>query len=204
MRVNYNISELFKTAFGIKQPIYYLPEDNNKKPSINYQGLEMLPDYYESDSQSWMGTPILFSATFKGDSYKKFAPSGEIVRTSLEDFTLPAATLFSFRRAKNITRTNVNGDDGSVKEIFGFDDWIIDVRGLALDEPTISAHEQITQLLLWEELADAIKVTGKLFNQRRIDRVVMSDWSDNVTQGKSGVISFQFQLMGDKAIELII
>lgn len=203
--LRYNISDLFKAAFGIISPVYILePVNSDSSANITYEGIEVLPEYYEEESKSWMGTPIIFPATFKGDTYKQYNGKGEIINTSLNDFELPPATMFSFRRAKNITRTNLLGSNGTVKEIFGFDDWVIDVRGLALDEPTKSAADQIDELLKWERLADAIKVNGKLFNQRKIDRVAMADWSDNLTQAQPGAIPFQFQLYSDEAIELII
>ena len=201
----YNLSQLFKAAFGINSPVYVIdPIGKESKSAISYEGIQILPDYYEAESKSWMGTPIIFAATLKGDSYQQYNSTGEIVRVSLNDFELPPATMFSFRRAKNVTRTNLLGSNGTVKEIYGFDDWVIDVRGLALDEPNRSAQEQIAELLKWERLADAVKVNGKLFNQHQIDRIVMADWSDNVTQAKPGVIPFQFQMFSDEAIELIL
>ncbi len=201
----YNLSQLFKAAFGINSPVYVIdPIGKESKSAISYEGIQILPDYYEAESKSWMGTPIIFAATLKGDSYQQYNSTGEIVRVSLNDFELPPATMFSFRRAKNVTRTNLLGSNGTVKEIYGFDDWVIDVRGLALDEPNRSAQEQITELLKWERLADAVKITGKLFNQHQIDRIVIADWSDNVTQAKPGVIPFQFQMFSDEAIELIL
>ncbi|WP_188494881.1 DUF6046 domain-containing protein [Flavobacterium palustre] len=151
-----------------------------------------------------MGTPIVFSAKFLGGSYKRFKPNGEIESIPMADFQLPPATMFSFRRAHNVTRTNLLGANGTVKEIYGFDDWIIDVRGLCLDEPTRSAHDQLDELLKWEELADSFGVSGKLFEQRKIARVCVADWSDNLQQASPGVIPFQFQLFSDEAIELVL
>lgn len=201
----YNLSQLFKAAFGINSPVYVIdPIGKESKSVISYEGIHILPDYYEAESKSWMGTPIIFGATLKGDSYQQYNSTGEIVRVSLNDFELPPATMFSFRRAHNITRTNLLGSNGTVKEIYGFDDWVIDVKGLALDEPNRSALDQITELLKWERLADAIKINGKLFNQHQIDRVVIADWNDNITQAKPGVIPFQFQMYSDEAIELIL
>lgn len=202
--MTYNVAQLFKAAFGINSPIYFPKTEEKNSPVLTYEGVEILPDYYDADSTSWMGTPILFSATFKNGTYKQYNSVGEIVETTLNDFELPSATLFSFRRAKNITRTELLGNNGTVKEIFGFDDWVIDVRGVALDEPNRSAHAQIDELLKWERLADSIKISGKLFNQRRIDAVVMNDWSDNIQQAQPGVIPFSFQLFSDEALELII
>lgn len=202
---NYNVSSLFQSAFGITSPIY-IPVQFKKDPpnNISYKGLEVLPDYYESTSKSWMGTPIVFSAKFNGGNYRQYRLDGTTEMISMEEFTLPPATMFSFRRAKNINRTNVLGSNGTVKEIYGFDDWIIDVRGLCLDEPTRSAAEQIDTLLKWEQIADGINISGQLFSQHKIDRIAMADWSDNITQGKPGVVPFSFQMYSDEPLELIL
>lgn len=217
--LNYNIKDLFFDAFGINAPIYRVNNDQSNSeaiayPSINdeskskadlsFSGIEYLPESYTSDSKSWMGTPIIFPATFKGGAYNKYMLNGEMERVRLNNMQLPAATMFSFRRSKNIERTNLLGSNGTVKEIYGFDDWIIDVKGICLDEPNQTAHEQYEALLEWESLADAIEITGHLFEQKEISAVSMSDWNDNVVQGKPGVIPFSFQLFSDEPIELVI
>lgn len=200
MDIRYPISKLFQVAFGINSPVYISTFDKGKKPDIDYGELKTLPDYYEPDAKSWMGTPIMFSATFKGRNYFQYDKKAELKQVTLNDFALPPATMFSFRRAKNITKTTVLGSNGTVKEIYGFDDWIIDMRGLCLDEPNRSAAQQIEEFMKWEGLADGIEVSGKLFNQHDVGRVVMMDWQDNVVQGSPGVIAFQAQLCSDDGI----
>lgn len=203
--IRYNVSQLFSAAFGINSPVFITePLQKSAPANLSFKGIETLPEYYKADAVSWMGTPIMFSAKFLGRGYKRYTPTGEIEIVQMGDFQLPPATMFSFRRAHNITRTNLLGSNGTVKEIYGFDDWVIDVRGLCLDEPTQSAHEQLEQLLEWEELADGIDITGSLFAQRKISRVCISDWSDNLQQGSSGVIPFQFQLFSDEDIILLL
>lgn len=201
--MKYNLADLFKAAFGIRQPIFMIPDQGQVSPELNYSGIQVLPDYYTEESDtSWLGTPILFPATFMGGPYLKYRGDGTLETVDMPDFKLPPATLFSFRRAKNIVRTEVLGGNGTVKELYGFDDWIIDVRGIAFDEPTQSAHQQIESLLLWEQLADSVAITGRLFTQRRISRIVMNDWTDNITQGAPGSVAFQFQMVSDQPIEL--
>jgi len=201
----YNIQDLFHTAFGIASTVY-LTQAFKEKPieQINYDGLEILPDYYSSSESSWMGTPIMFPAKFCGGSYKRYKPNGEIERVRMADLMLPPATMFSFRRAHNITRTELLGANGTVKEIYGFDDWVIDVKGLCLDEPSRSAHDQLKELLQWEKLADSISVSGELYEQREISAIAISDWSDNLQLGASGVISFSFQMWSDDDIILTL
>jgi Domain of unknown function (DUF6046) len=201
----YNVSRLFQAAFGINSPVYITePLQKNAPANLSFKGIETLPDYYKPDAVSWMGTPIMFSAKFLGRSYKIYNPDGSKGDVQMPEFQLPAATMFSFRRAHNITRTNVLGNSGTVKEIYGFDDWVIDVRGLCLDEPTQSAHQQLEQLLQWEKIADGIGISGKLFIDRQITQVCIADWSDNLQQGSSGVIAFQFQLFSDEDIILAL
>lgn len=200
--IRYHVSELFQLAFGINIPIYITdPLRRDAPANISYAGLETIPEYVSADSTSWMGTPIMFSATFGGGSYNRYKMNGELERVQLNDFVLPPATMFQFRRAKNINRTNVLGSNGTVKEIFGFDDWVIDVRGLCLDEPTRSAQSQLEELIRWENLADSIEVSGSQFSSRGLMRVAIAEWSDSIPQGQPGVVAFQMQLMGDDPME---
>jgi len=209
MDIRYNISELFQVAFGINSPVF-IPEPLLKSPpvNINYSGLVPLDENYAGENgfrtMSWMGTPIVFPVKFKGKEYQLYNGLGEIIKTRLNDYQLPAATLLSFRRAKNITRTNLLGSNGTVKEIYGMDDWVIDVKGLCLDEPGNPAADQLAKLLRWEELADAIEVRGSLFSSLKISAVAMLDFQKDGTQAKPGVIPFQFQLLSDEAVELVI
>lgn len=205
MENTFLVTELFRQAFGLNIP-FFITEDFKRNAPLNlsFEGVEMLPDYYDATSATWMGTPVLFGATFKGGIYQEYNLAGEIIDRELQDLTLPPATMFSFRRAKNITRTNVLGSNGTVKEIFGFDDWIIDVRGLCLDEPNRSAQEQFDALLKFEKLADAIDIEGQLFSQRSIQRVCINEWNDNIPQSTPGVVAFSFQLISDEPMELVI
>lgn len=201
-QINYNIQLLFKEYFGINASIYIGSEHPAGNSALDYAGIETLPENYTEDYTSWMGTPIMFAAGFNGKTYRRFKLNGEMEKIKMESMLLPPATMFQFRRAKNIQRTNLLGSNGTVKEIYGFDDWVIDVRGLCLDEPGNSAHRQYEQLLQWEQLADAVSVSGILFTQKNIHSVAISDWNDNLVQGKSGVIAFRFELLSDEPIEL--
>lgn len=200
--VRFEVSKLFQLAFGINSPIFITePLLKNTPATISYSDIQTLPEYEDSNATSWMGTPILFGVKLVGGKYKRYQGSGKLEEVEMRDLTLPPATMFSFRRAKNITRTNVLGSNGTVKEIFGFDDWIIDVKGLCLDEPNRSAKEQLDQLLLWEKLADAIEVSGSLFSRVDLKRICISEFSYEIPQGSPGTIAFQMQFYGDQALE---
>lgn len=200
-----NVSQLFKAAFGINSPIFITTPLSKREPAfLDYKGITVLPDYYKAEATSWMGTPIIGLLKFKGGTYKIYRDKGEVSDIEYQDFTLPPATLFSFRRAKNITKTNLLGNNGTVKEIFGFDDWVIDVKGLAVDTPTMSAQDQLNTLKEWEELASAINVSGKMFTRKKIAAVVIDDYKEESIQGTPGVIPFSMTLTSDESILLTL
>lgn len=202
MDARYNLSKLFSAAFGINSPIFITEPLGKKTPNnFDYKGIDIIEDYYTKEATSWMGTPIIGLLKFKAGTYKIYNDKGELSDIIYNEFILPPATLFSFRRSKNITKTNLLGNNGTVKEIFGFDDWIIDVKGLAVDTPQSSARDQLIALKEWEELASSIGVRSKLFTSKKIEAVVIEDYKEESIQGSPGIIPFSMTLISDEAIE---
>jgi hypothetical protein len=202
MNGKYIVSKLFQEAFGINTPIFipwqFTP---NLPPSILYDAAAAEPQEY--DAVSVLNTPVLFPVSFEGGTYQIYTLSGDLEDLKIEDFTLPYSTLLQFRRAKNITRTNVLGSSGTVKEIFGFDDWVIDVKGLCLNERGIKAGDTLSKLLEWEKIASSVRIKGnQLFNQISVGAVAINDWSHQVLQGQDGAIAFQFTMYSDVFMEL--
>src|SRR5690606_23095794 len=123
---------------------------------------------------TWMGTPVLFPIRFLGEGmdkpYRIYKPSGELQEVKMSTFNLPAATVSDFSRAKNIVTTDVLGGNGTVKELFGFDDWQIRLRGICITDParqnSKTAQEQKEALMQWENIAGSIKVEGMLFQEK--------------------------------------
>lgn len=202
--IRYNLSELFQLAFGQNSPVF-IPQSINppQRNGVEFTGISVKPDE-EANRMSWLGTPILFPIKFKKGTYKTFTVDGELEEIRLSDFYLPPATLVDFRRAKNVTKTNVLGDTGTVKEIFGFDDWKIRIKGLCLNEPNRTAYEQLQELLQWEQLSDNINVSGQLFTDKEINSIVIESIEVPQVQGKPNVIPFTINAVSDQILELTI
>lgn len=194
--IRYDIGKIFKAAFGISSPIYITQP-------ISYSGVNVLAEE-EAKQLSWLGTPIMFPIRFSPGSYKVYDMFGRLVNRELSEFTLPAATLVEFSRAKNITRTEVLGNNGTVKEIFGFDDWHIRMRGVCLPEPNRTEQSQKEALLAWEQVAGAIDVDGKLFSEKGITRMVITYVNFPQVQAKPKVIPFEIYAISDEPIEIAI
>lgn len=198
-----DISQLFNIAFGFI-PVRYATNVLDQNNGVaSYQSIPTKP-IEDVKKMSWMGTPVMFPMKFRGGYYNRYSNAGRLILNSYQDFELPHASVADFRRAKNITKTNVLGSNGTVKEIYGFDDWQIRIRGLCLDTPKMSAYEQHLQLLQWEEIADSIEVIGALFKDKSIYRLTIEDFDFKQPQGKQNVIPFEITASSDEPLELQI
>ncbi|MGY0426009.1 MAG: DUF6046 domain-containing protein [Polaribacter sp.] len=201
MNTNFDIATLLSNAFGINTANFVLPNDAPQKGDAKYASIPVR-EKKEAKKMSWLGTPIIYPSVFKGSKYQQYK-NGVLELKSFKDFNIPPATLIDFRRAKNITKTRVLGNNGTVKEIYGFDDWQIRFRGLCLDTPQMSAYEQQQELLKWENLADSIEVIGELFKDKSIYRLVIEDISFRQPEGKQNIIPFEIAAVSDEPLELI-
>lgn len=205
----YNISQLFNIAFGIKNVNAYNVGQLSKNPTgapFNYSGVNVIENVAEASRMSYLGTPIIYPLTFKGKKYKVFDKQGDVMLKKFDEFELPAATLLSFRRSKIITKTNSRASKGSVKELFGFNDWSIDIRGLCLADPShanaTTAIAQKIKLKEFDEIVDSIQVVSDLFNNLDISHLVIESVLFNQLKGKPGVIPFHLKCSSDEPLEL--
>lgn len=210
MPVNYNINTLFEIAFGLKSVAAFNLEINNNNnennTGLNYDEVTIADSIEEASRLSYLGTPIIFPITFKGKAgYQIYNSIGEIELKSYQDFELPAATLVNFRRPKIIRRTKIPGGSGTVKELYGADDWSIDIRGICLADPSHAfaktAMQQHEALVYWANIFDSIKVQGDLFANKGIEALVIEDINFTQLQGKPGLMPFTIRAKSDTAEE---
>lgn len=203
--LRYDIGQIFQAAFGINTPVYMTyPIRIGKAPELSaYSGITLIPEE-EGEAKSVLGTPIIFPISLKGGTYQVYDGKGKLREKTYKDYTMPGTTLVDFSRAKNITRTNVLGSNGTVKEIFGFDDWKIRMRGVCLPDKDLTVKEQKEHLLAWEEVAGSIEVSGALFTEKNISALVIESIDLKQLQGKPMVIPFEISASSDQAIELIL
>ncbi|UGU15216.1 DUF6046 domain-containing protein [Sinomicrobium kalidii] len=203
MDIRYDIGRLIREAFGINSPVYIIRGRQEVPAPVNYPGVRVVTTD-EAVKLSDMGTPIVFPVTFKGGTYQVYNAKGELAKKEFADFVLPAATLVDFSRAKNIARTNVLGNNGTVKEIYGFDDWSINLRMVCLPERDRTAAEQKEILLEWEQVAASFVVEGELFTEKNIFALAIQDINIRQVQGKPEVIPIDMRAMSDEPLELIL
>jgi len=184
-----NIQELFDAVFGIKH--YEIAKTEQDK------GVR----------QSSYGTPVLTTIIFQGKDYNVIDKDGNIIQENYKDFELPIATLASIRRAKRIVKTQVS--TGTVKEMFGYGDWQIDINGICIPDKNqpqglVSPQEQIDELKRWEKVADAIRIKGGLFIHPDINDIVIEEFNTWQVKGSPNVIPFTIKAVSDQPVELLL
>jgi hypothetical protein len=214
------VGNIISEVFGISSPIY-IPWGNNKSfPPGDYEipvegwgqtgGYEnvRLISQEKGDELSEFGTPVLGVVEFRAGTYNMYdRMSGQVKRVSYGSYTLPYSCICEFSRESNVITTNVLGNTGTVKELFGLGDWNINIRGIAVNSGNMyrdDAHEQIKKLTQWSNICDAINIGGAVFANKDISRVVIKSINIQPIEAKYNVIPFQIEMISDEPLELTL
>ncbi len=201
------VGNVIREVFGIQPPVY-IANAWFKQPGVmpNYENIQFLSPQ-ESDIVSSLGTPVLGDITFEGGTYNLYNKfNGVIEQVRYGEYTLPYSCIVDFSRQNNVITTPVLGGNGTVKEIYGIGDWDITIRGIAFnnDKAGNPAHAQISQLIRWADLCDSIEVSGSVFLNKGINRLVIKNLSIQPVEAKWNVIPFTIEAVSDEPVELTI
>ena len=196
---------LLGEVFGVH---YLIPGDEKNAGQGVYPGAKYVkPDIYsDTDGQrrySQFETPVIGDFWAVPDDFQyKIYLGGKLVETDFTEFEFPLASIVDFSKAKNIIKTPTIGSGGTVKEMFGFEDWKINIRGVIIDDPSRQAQrtitEQVSSLRRLNEIAGAIKVAGKIFEQKYIDHIVIENFTLSSVQGKNGMMQYEMECCSDE------
>lgn len=105
--------------------------------------------------------------------------------------------------------TRINGGKGTVKEIYGFDDWQVTINGFLIPDASQpqgfnSPFEQEKELNNWDNLASSIPVFGKPFSVHKIRNLTIKGMSFEPMRGKPNIRTFTINAISDNPIELNI
>jgi len=193
-------------AANLLLEVFGAPKYNISDSKENNQISSYIVSMFEADEYdrlSQFGTPVVGSFTIKGGKYQVYSKTtGKLEDKEYSDFEFPLATIVDISRPKNITKTPTIGANGTVKEIFGFDDAKISIRGLCLnDESRQTEKKAIEQKqALWKlnEIAGSLEILkGKIFTNLEITNIVMEDIQFSAVQGKPDVIQFEIPATSD-------
>jgi hypothetical protein len=210
--MDFNIPSLFLEAFGLKVAGSYYPEISQGAQAPQkglYEGIKVVEDINEAKEMSFLGTPILFPITFMEGTYKKYNYRGEIIDVQMAEYRLPAACVVDFDRPKKMSTTALNGGYDSVTEIYGFDNYQININGFYLPDRThpqglITPLQQEQEMVKWDDLACSINVLCELFSMRGISSITIKNAPVKALRGQPNIRPFSIQAISDAPIELII
>ncbi len=195
---------LLGDVFGVESPVY-LPYSLGERYALSdadYKVEVVADEQYDRLSQ--FGTPIIGSFTVKGDTYKVYDKrTGMLEDKEYSSFEFPVASIVDFSRDKNVIVTPTIGSTGSVKEIFGLQDWRINIRGICMNDTSrkenVTAKEQQLALIALNEIAGALIIEkGSIFLDKQITKLVIESLSFTAIQGKPGLIQYEIQAISDE------
>lgn len=204
------ISSLFTNVFGLAAGLMrrYKVKLNKENPADVTYMVDMGDEETEQALfNSSLGTPVGFPMAFLRGTYQKMN-NGVIDKVDMALMYLPFTSVASFTRAKRRTKTYMNGQKGGVTEMYGFESWQIKVRGFIIkgnDLDMSSVEEQVRAMQKWENLTDAIKVSGKCFEWLDINQVeiVSITYPDARDLDMSVIKPYEMTLESVEPIELI-
>ncbi|WP_165025643.1 DUF6046 domain-containing protein [Dysgonomonas sp. ZJ279] len=199
------VADAIRNIFGINSPIYIPWGTKSHYYAPDYPNIELLPEEEPEGVMSEFGTPVFGSIIFEGGEYNMYNRiTGAVEKGRHGDYTLPYSCIVEFSRDANLTKTEVLGSTGSVKELYGIGDWRITIRGIAMNRRNGSgptAKEQIETLVRWSNVSDSIGVQGSIFRGKGIYNIVIESLSIQPIVGRWNAIPFQIEALSDEPIE---
>ena len=119
------------------------------------------------------------------------------------EFQLPIEPMIQIDVVKNIVRTPIAGDDGTVKELIGMQDFRISIRGVLIGDDGNYPEELLRKLRAAFE-GDEAKVTCKLLSYFNINQIVMEALRLPALEGYEDMQPFEIEAWSDKDWELIL
>lgn len=200
------LGQLFRAAFGVAPVYITVPIGKTKEIKIEGFNPNVKEDFVNEDQilKSVYGTPIIYPVQFRGGDYPIYDWYGKPKLKRYDDLWLPATTMLDFSRAKNTIKTNVLGLNGTVKEIFGFDDWQIRIRMLCLNDNKYKAIEYADMLQDWFEIAGGINVFGSIFSKKEIYNISIEDFDVRSVSGSPNVIPIEMTAVSNEPVEIFL
>ena len=186
---------------------YIVPVDERAKQLLgSYNATIPQEDVYDRLSQ--FGTPVFgtFWAVPDDLPYLVYGKNDKLVEREFAKFEFPVASIVDFSRPKYIKKESAIGGKGSVKEIMGAGDWEVNIRGILCDDTSRVAQQKARQqqyaIDKLNEIAGAIKLAGRIFEERNISHIVIESVRFSAVQGKPGLIQYEIEAISDEGFLL--
>ncbi len=176
----YDLIQIFRRAFNLPgySPIVTI---NRVELADNYN--QMGRQQKEAQRNSLLGTPIFFPC-------------------KLDDVELPNEPLIEISGSKSIVRTAIDGMDGTFKELYALNDYVITIRGIAISDDDSYPEAFIRDLKNLFEKKKEIRIVNDLTGYFRINNIVIESMSLPSVEGAQSFQPYQLNCYSDKKIDL--
>jgi hypothetical protein len=157
---------------------------------------------YEPDeaiATSYLGTPIYSNLEIQNGQFKDVT-TGDIVK--YEGLRIDSV-LFTVSREKNMVVTEIQGRDGSIKELIANKDYTIQINGFLVSNKVNTApiNEKNALIKICNAKA-SIEVISSFLNDFGIYNMVIQNYSLAESQGKRSTIEFTLSCLSDTPFDL--
>jgi hypothetical protein len=179
-----NILEVYRNVFGyIGQP-YFTANPKSYVPLINLDKNEAV-DITERQ-YSLLGTPI-------------FLPC------KLEGIELPNEPIIQISGSKTIIKTQIDGQDGTFKELYSLNDYQVTIRGVVTNEENDDYPEDIIRKIRTIcELKKSVTIINALTSLFDINKIAIESFSFPAVEGQISMQAYEINASSDRDFELKI
>lgn len=184
----FNLIDMFRRVFGFRGIPYGTVNTNLNMVSAAGDADISTFSVKQANKLSIMGTPIFHPLTING-------------------IDLPNEPLITLSGKNEIIRTRISGNTqrGSVKELIGEDDYVITVKGFAVNMDSDDYPEaEMRKLRQLKEFKGHMEVISPLLALFNINHVVLEDIQVPGVEGYQAIQGYELKLYSDDPYELEI
>lgn len=123
----------------------------------------------------------------------------------IDGWQLPNEPLVGLSLSKKIERTFINGRQGTVKELISNDDYIIQIKGICVNEDSDDYPEdQVSRLREICEKSESLSVTCELLRIHNISNIVINNYKIPADAGAQSYQKYTIEAFSDNILELVL
>jgi hypothetical protein len=188
------IQDVLTKLWGYQNFTYFKRSDINKMASQEFDALNVV-DYKFEEKSSYLGTPIVMPLKMQ------ITPRN----TAIQMWDFPNEPLIEINNQKKIVETEIDGQDGTFKELYSLGDYNITIRGVAVkdsDEDEDYPEDIVRKLRTINELKNHLQVSGPLFSLFNIKYVSIYSFNLPRIEGAPSMQPYEFMCKSDKVFDL--
>lgn len=124
----------------------------------------------------------------------------------LDDVPMPNEPLISVSGRKHIVTTEIDGQDGTFKELYSMGDYSIKIQGILVndDDPDNYPEAQVRELRRIIELRRHVKVSNAITGYFNIAHLAIESYDFPAMPGQIGAQAYELNCISDRDFQLVL